>query len=146
MFIPPAHSDPTAAPRLLSGPRNVTAAAGVPAIRERIFHEPRRQGVRDQPDTSAPAGVPTGSEPAALDPAARQAAEAATYAYLSDSQGRLYLVDASAIAGVGMAPGPASAKQAVASGVSAHAERALNSYASAAKGFPPSPPRLSIYV
>lgn len=144
MFIPPANTPLATAPRLLAGPRNVTAATGVPAIREKVFDEARRQLVLDQSEAPATdAAVRLGGEPTALGQAA---VAPATYAYLSDAQGRLYLVNASAIGGLGAAPTPDSTEEAALPPASAYAAWALSSYASAATGFLGSPARLSVYV
>jgi hypothetical protein len=145
MSIPPIHASSATAPRLLEGPRNIAAAANVPAVPERGFGE--TQGRRGE--------IPTEATDEIASPAAGQAkedrvsagrAEAATYAYLSDAEGRLYLVDASATDGLGAPPASEGTEESSVFPTDAYAERALGRYAAAATGFVGVPARLSIYV
>jgi hypothetical protein len=143
MSIPPVFSSSTSAPRLLEGPRTIAATPGVPAVRERAFEEAGGRGGEALGEATDEAAVAPGTAPAQE---SRIPAEAATYAYLSDTEGRLYLVDASATDGLGAPSAAVGRDERSVFPTDAYAEQALSRYAAAATGFVGAPARLSIYV
>lgn len=148
MFIPPANLSPATAPRLLEGPRNVAAMASVQAVREGVPEQARRRTGGTPQERSAPdagAAADAGDQPL-IDRTTAGAAAGATYVYLTDREGRIYLIDADGADVAGKPRASASSGEAPASSGSALAERALRSYAAAARDFAGATARLSVYV